>query len=118
MTPTNIHVAEHYVWGDACDGWRLLDDSGLSVIEERMPSGGAEETHYHHAAQQMFYVLDGTLSIRIEGEVSALAKGDALHVPPRTVHKVFNDGPSDARFLVISSPRASGDRVNLDGASR
>jgi len=27
--------AEHYVWGDSCDGWHLVRDSDLSVGEER-----------------------------------------------------------------------------------
>jgi hypothetical protein len=27
--------AEHYVWGEVCDGWRLAKDAKLSVIEEQ-----------------------------------------------------------------------------------
>jgi len=30
-------TAEHYSWGNACDGWHLVQNSALSVIEERMP---------------------------------------------------------------------------------
>jgi len=29
--------AEHYRWGDDCDGWHLVKDTQLSVIEEFMP---------------------------------------------------------------------------------
>ena len=28
--------AEHYVWGEICDGWHLVKDAKLSVIEEQM----------------------------------------------------------------------------------
>ncbi|MEM9477653.1 MAG: cupin domain-containing protein [Pseudomonadota bacterium] len=111
MTPTNKDRAEHYIWGDACDGWRLLDRSSLSVIEERMPKGTSENTHFHNAAHQMFYVLDGTLSIKVEGKTREPMIGDALHIPLQTVHKVMNKSRADVRFLVISSPRASDDRV-------
>jgi hypothetical protein len=31
------HNAEHYIWGDNCDGWRLVKIPDLSVIHERMP---------------------------------------------------------------------------------
>jgi len=31
--------AEHYQWGGDCDGWRLLDTQGLSIIEERVLPG-------------------------------------------------------------------------------
>jgi hypothetical protein len=30
--------AEHYVWGDSCDGWHLVRASNLSVIGECMPT--------------------------------------------------------------------------------
>lgn len=28
---------KHYVWGEGCDGWNLVDGPGLSVKQERMP---------------------------------------------------------------------------------
>ncbi|MGA8345596.1 MAG: hypothetical protein WB781_26940, partial [Candidatus Sulfotelmatobacter sp.] len=34
--------AEHYRWGVDCDGWHLVKDAQLSVIEEFMPPGAAE----------------------------------------------------------------------------
>jgi hypothetical protein len=34
--------AEHYRWGDDCDGWHLVKSDDLSVIEELIPSGAAE----------------------------------------------------------------------------
>jgi hypothetical protein len=43
----DIATAEHYVWGDVCDGWHLVKSPSLSVIQERVPPGGAEVKHYH-----------------------------------------------------------------------
>jgi hypothetical protein len=34
--------APHYTWAKACDGWRLIDTPGLSVVEERVPPGAEE----------------------------------------------------------------------------
>ena len=31
--------AEHYVWGGDCDGWYLVKNDSLNVIEERLPPG-------------------------------------------------------------------------------
>lgn len=25
------HIAEHYIWGDNCDGWHLVKNQDLSV---------------------------------------------------------------------------------------
>ena len=57
MSPTSRANARHYLWGGACDGWHLLAGDDLSVIEERMPPGTAEQRHSHVRARQFFYVL-------------------------------------------------------------
>ncbi len=37
--------AEHYTWRGICDGWHLLKSTSLSIIQERVPPGGAEVKH-------------------------------------------------------------------------
>ncbi|SPE38064.1 hypothetical protein SBA3_2760049 [Candidatus Sulfopaludibacter sp. SbA3] len=51
--------AEHYAWGTGCDGWHLVRDSDLSVIEEYMPAGASEVSHCHRKSRQFFYILSG-----------------------------------------------------------
>lgn len=104
--------AEHYTWGQGCDGWHLLAGADLSVIEERMPAGTAEVRHRHQRARQFFYVLEGGLTIELEGVTHRLRAGEGLHVPPGLAHQVRNDGIEDARMLVVSSPRSHGDRID------
>ena len=50
-------TAELYTWGNGCDGWHLVKDPSLSVIEERMPPGTSEVRHYHQRAQQSLFCL-------------------------------------------------------------
>jgi quercetin dioxygenase-like cupin family protein len=107
--------AEHYTWGQGCDGWHLLAGSDLSVIEERMPAGAAENRHRHARARQFFYVLDGELMIELEGATHRLRAGEGLHVAPGLAHQVRNDALADARMLVVSSPRSHGDRIDAPG---
>lgn len=110
----NTSNAEHYDWGKVCDGWRLLDRSDLSVIQERIPPGAGEITHYHQRARQLFYVLSGELQIQIAERLFHLSPSDSLEVPPGSQHRVRNVGNVDANFLVISSPTTQGDRVNVE----
>lgn len=105
--------AEHYVWGDVCEGWRLLARPDLSVIQERIPPGHGEVRHYHERARQVFDVLEGQLEIEAASTTSHLDAGDSLEVPPGEPHRVWNTSGSDALFLVISAPTTSGDRINL-----
>jgi hypothetical protein len=48
--------AEHYSWGTGCDGWHLVRESGLSVIEECMPACASEVAHYHRKSRQFFFI--------------------------------------------------------------
>jgi mannose-6-phosphate isomerase-like protein (cupin superfamily) len=104
-------TAEHYSWGEVCDGWRLLATPGLSVIEERMPPGSSEQRHHHDRARQFFYNLAGTLTMEIEGREYRLQSGEGIEVHPAQKHQAFNREAVDARFLVISQPSTQGDRV-------
>jgi len=110
----NTANAEHYQWGQVCDGWRLLERSDLSVIQERIPPGAGEISHFHHRARQLFFVLSGELQIQL-GELRLhLSPGDSLEVPPGAHHRVRNEGSVDATFLVVSAPTTQGDRVNVE----
>ena len=111
MKPTSIANSDHYVWGAGCDGWHLLKDKSLSVIEERMPPGTAEVRHHHLNAQQFFFVLSGEAVMECGGEEIKLRAGEGLHVPPGTSHQIRNLSGQPAEFLVISQPPSHGDRI-------
>jgi len=105
-------TAEHYRWGDDCDGWHLVKDAQLSVIEEMMPPGAAEIRHHHEKAQQFFYVLAGEVLMVIEGETTLVAAGSGIRVLPGSRHQIRNPASTPARFLVISQPASHDDRFN------
>ncbi len=103
--------AVHYVWGQVCDGWHLVQGPELSVIEERMPPGAREELHRHQRARQFFYVLEGELTMDVEGERSLVQRNCGMEIAPELAHQAFNLSADDVRFLVISQPASHGDRV-------
>jgi mannose-6-phosphate isomerase-like protein (cupin superfamily) len=110
---TSTENAEHYTWGSHCDGWHLLRTDSLSVIQERMPPGTAEQLHYHEHAQQVFYILSGTATFEVEGDIKTVTAGQSIHIPKGTKHRIKNSGETDLHFLVISEPKSHGDRINL-----
>jgi mannose-6-phosphate isomerase-like protein (cupin superfamily) len=101
----------HYVWGDHCDGWHLLRSDSLSVIEERMPPGALEQRHFHSHARQFFYVLEGELTMELDGQLVVLGTRQSLEIPPGQAHQAMNKSVADVRFLVISQPPSHGDRT-------
>lgn len=116
VAPIGIENAEHYCWGQVCDGWHLLKLDGVSVIRERVPPGAAEIRHRHARARQFFYVLEGAALIEVDGVRHALAAGQGLHVPPGAAHQFRNESPADVHFLVVSVPQSHGDRENVEDA--
>lgn len=116
ISPVSIENAEHYRWGEVCDGWHLLKLDALSVIRERVPPGAAETRHRHAHARQFFYVLDGLAVLEVDGTRHMLGAGQGLHVPPGAAHRFGNESSADVHFLVVSSPKSHGDRENLGDA--
>jgi mannose-6-phosphate isomerase-like protein (cupin superfamily) len=59
--------------------------------------------HLHHRDDEAWYVLEGTLRVRVgEQEVAAQA-GAAVFVPRGTSHTYWNPGPGPLRYLLVMS---------------
>jgi len=111
LTSISRATAEHYSWGKNCEGWHLVKDAALSVIEEQMPPSSSEVLHSHRSAQQFFFMLSGEVTMEVEHDEVQLQAGEGLHIPPRVRHRICNRSQESARFLVISQPPSRGDRV-------
>ena len=111
MEPITRANAAHYTWGDGCDGWVLVETPALSVIEERMPPGAAEQAHRHLLAQQFFRILEGEAIMELPEQSVTLRAGEGLSIPAGLPHRIRNASAADVRFLVISQPTTKlGDR--------
>jgi mannose-6-phosphate isomerase-like protein (cupin superfamily) len=106
--------AEHYIWGDNCDGWHLVKKQNSSIIHERMPANSSEVKHYHQHASQFFFVLSGTATMEIGDKEVVLNQQEGIEVSPLTPHQMFNKSNDEVEFLVISQPNSKGDRIVVD----
>ena len=113
ISAVSFETSEHYVWGTVCDGWHLLKQPDLSVIQERVPPGAGETPHFHTKARQFFYVLSGTATLQFETHSVTFGAGEGVHVEPGVRHRFANTSVEDVVFLVISSPPTASDRTNL-----
>ncbi|MCF6434510.1 cupin domain-containing protein [Pseudoalteromonas sp. MMG022] len=110
----SIDNTEHYQWGGVCDGWHLAATPNLSVIQERVPPGAQEAKHFHHFAEQFFYILAGQAQLEIDGEVLKLNAGQGAQVSAKTPHQLKNVSSEVLSMLVISTPASHGDRTTLE----
>ncbi|MBW4649939.1 MAG: cupin domain-containing protein [Kastovskya adunca ATA6-11-RM4] len=108
-------TAEHYLWGDRCDGWHLVKQPQLSIIQERMPPGCSEVRHFHVFAWQFFFILSGIATLEIAGDRQILCTHEGVEVPPGVPHQMQNDSEEDLEFIVTSQPPSHGDRYIVQG---
>lgn len=113
----SVENAEHYIWGEVCDGWHLLKRDDMSVIQERVPPGGAEVMHAHGRARQFFYILEGNAEMVFEDRIVDLHPGQGIEIAPQVKHQFRNRSAADVHFLVVSVPSTRGDRVEFVQAS-
>lgn len=75
----------------------LLNDLGIGdheAIQVRVDfEPGASAARHSHPGAELVYVLGGTFEYALDGRpVATLKAGDALFIPPGTVHSVRNIG--------------------------
>ncbi len=75
----------------------------LSVIEVTDPPGETTPLHVHHREDETFYVLEGSVTIEVDGAATTLGPGD-LAVGPRDVPHRYTAGPEGCRMLFICTP--------------
>jgi mannose-6-phosphate isomerase-like protein (cupin superfamily) len=105
----------HYYWGKNCQGWKLVDEKELTIIEEEMPPFTSEEIHFHKKARQLFYIKSGIAGFEIENKLFSITANQSVYVKPGLKHRIINNNNEELKFIVISSPSTAGDRFRLNG---
>ncbi len=60
--------------------------------------------HRHPALVEKFTVLEGELTLKLDGKTSVVRKGESATVPPMAWHDWWNAGNVDARVLIEITP--------------
>jgi quercetin dioxygenase-like cupin family protein len=70
------------------------------------PGRDGADLHVHHHHTDLFYVLDGELTLRlgVAGEPVAVGAGSVARVPPDVVHGFRNAGDAEVRYLNLHAP--------------
>jgi mannose-6-phosphate isomerase-like protein (cupin superfamily) len=78
--------------------------------EHKPPGGPAGFGHSHRTIEEVYFVLEGEVAVKLGDEVLTLGPRDALLIPPDTPRAVRNDSDAEAAFLMCSvktaDPRA------------
>ena len=69
------------------------------------PGKSAFPYHFHLANEEAFFILEGTGSLRLDGEEYPLRPGDVVSclVGKASAHQITNDSDADLKYLAIST---------------
>lgn len=62
--------------------------------------------HGHARQEEVYLVLEGTLSLLVEGEETTLERGELIRVAPDVRRQLVNRGPGDLHLLAIGGDGA------------
>jgi mannose-6-phosphate isomerase-like protein (cupin superfamily) len=81
------------------------DSGDFSLMERTLPAGGRRPpAHRHTNCSEAYFVLDGAVSVNVEGADLSLGPESFLLVPRGTAHTFGNSSAAVARLLVIHAP--------------
>lgn len=102
---------------------RLIDEGcGATTLDLHLnilEGGGSRDDapfHLHTNAENVYFVLQGRLGLRLEDEDVFVEAGQAVFIPPDVPHAVWNAGEEEARLIEIYAPPGA-DFVRLDGGA-
>src|SRR5205809_8086673 len=91
-----------YVSGRGADVTRLFSAVRRSFVVHEWRGSGPAALHIHHADDEAWHVLDGTLRFRFIDRVADVGSGGTVFVPAGVAHAYEALG---ARYVIILTPR-------------
>jgi mannose-6-phosphate isomerase-like protein (cupin superfamily) len=74
----------------------------LEVHETVLEPNAAPHPPHHHAGEEMFLIISGTVEITISGKATHLGPGSAAFVAANEEHGLHNSGPGPAQYFVVT----------------
>jgi len=74
------------------------------VVECLVPPGGGPPMHIHQNEDEMFYLLEGNLSVIVDSSETSAGPGHFVHVKRGIPHTYRNTGDHVAKMLAVFTP--------------
>lgn len=73
--------------------------SSFSMTEEKIPAGQSSPMHVHRSDDEMFYILDGTVTFEIDGERFTATSSSTVFAPHGLPHSYITE--EETRWLMF-----------------
>lgn len=112
--------AQPFITADGSTIRSLLDRSNApvrnqSLAEATIAAGEATALHHHRLSEEIYYLVEGSGEMELDGHRSAVRAGDAILIPPGAWHQITATGPGALRLLCACAPPYSDDDTYFAG---
>ena len=91
---------------------RLLGVTSFGLNQIVLQPGERGRIHRHEAQEEVYLVLEGSLTLLVEGEETELAAGELIRVAPPVRRQLVNRGPARVVLIALGG---RGEHVRRDG---
>ncbi|MDB6136748.1 MAG: Cupin 2 conserved barrel domain protein [Verrucomicrobiales bacterium] len=114
MTIQNLAAQAPFTTADGSTIRSILDHTNApvqsqSLAEATLPPGTSTQRHYHRLSEEFYFLLEGTGSMEIDGEIRGVSLGDAILIPAGAWHQITATSGTPLRFLCCCAPPYSHD---------
>jgi len=112
MIVQNLSSQKPFITKDGSQIRSILDRTNApvqnqSLAEAYLPTGGSTQRHYHKLSEELYFLLEGSGRMEIDGTTRQVGPGDAVLIPAGAWHEMVAE--SSMRFLCCCAPPYSHD---------
>jgi mannose-6-phosphate isomerase-like protein (cupin superfamily) len=79
-------------------------NNAYTVLEIFIVPGGGPPPHIHYGEDELFYVLDGDITIFVGEQTVRASAGTCVHIPAGAAHTFKNEGGGPSRMVIMYAP--------------
>ena len=107
MTVQNLSQQQPFTTSDGSTIRSILDRTNApvanqSLAEATLAPGQSTQRHFHRLSEEIYFLLEGTGDMEIDGTTRPVLPGDAILIPPGAWHQITATSP--LRFLCCCAP--------------
>ncbi len=112
MTVQQLSDQKPFITADGSSIRSILDRTNApvekqSLAEASLSAGGATTRHYHRVCEEIYFLLEGSAVMDVDGVSREVGPGDAILIPSGAWHQITAE--TDLRFLCCCAPPYSHD---------
>jgi quercetin dioxygenase-like cupin family protein len=104
---------KEYRFGDSGPKYLMHGPRMNFALVQFMP-GQDFKAHYHEVMEENFFILEGTVTIVVDGNLHTLNPRQFIHIEPGEVHYIINKSSAIVRMTACLAPFREGDKIEVD----